>query len=189
LKPDEYNVDLSEILQRLSRDPKEQDAWRSLYRGMWPFAVACCYRRLGRYRETLCEDAAQLAFVRLLEIRPFPVFAGGLPQFKTYLDVLCKHICLDMIKAQTRREVREQKSAETPATSTPPSSEELAQFREIVDTLNPEERQLLRHLAAGRSMSEVASILRTSVSSIARKKELLKSKLQRRLHLPSSEDS
>src|SRR5262245_58286836 len=62
---------LAAVLERLKASPADEEAWRALYRQLWPFVIAVIYRKLRGSERKAAEDAAQEVFIRLLRTRPF----------------------------------------------------------------------------------------------------------------------
>ena len=172
-----WELEVSTALNTLTETPGDEAAWTVIYERMWSFVVAACYRYLGTHRDQ-CEDAAQAVFFKLLEKPTFPKFEHGLPQFKRFLDVTSKHLCLDWARQSRRREARERLSgAREQSANAPPGIEDSALLNEMIQKLTADERSLLDALLAGRTLAEIANRFGISISSVHRRREALKTRL------------
>ena len=170
-------LEVTKALNMLTETPSDEAAWTIIYERMWSFVVAACYRHLGSDRDR-CEDAAQAVFLKLLAMPVFPKFEHGIPQFKRFLDVTCKRLCLDWARQSRRRAAREQWSGTTEQRSTEGSEvEEHALINEIIEQLTADERSLLNTLLAGHTLAKIADLLGTSISSAQRKRDALRLRL------------
>ncbi len=114
-----------------------------------------------RKRQDLAEDAVQETFMRLLRAAPK---SGSFETLGPWLFRVCRNLCYDAMKSESRLSDREAKVAELPP---PPTPELIAEGAEIgalvaqeLDLLPEKEREALRlKLQAGLPYGEIAEVM------------------------------
>ncbi|MBB4398533.1 RNA polymerase sigma factor [Bradyrhizobium sp. ERR14] len=177
---------LDRALAVLSSDPKDQDAWRKLFRALWPFVIAVVWRRLRD--RTLAEDAAQEVFLRLVRTSPFPEISNA-AQLRAYVWRVAINVSTDLLQRRRRlmRSDRALSDLHEPNLASDTPSEERIIFGEAValtkDALGPEESELLLHFIQGRTIAETALALGQTYSNTAVQLHRLRRKLAKLLLL------
>ena len=178
---------LAAVLERLKASPVDEDAWRSLYRQLWPFVIAIIYRRLRGSERKAAEDAAQEVFIRLLRTQPFDkilnadalrAYTGRIAEnvAKTHLRKL--HAAID-----SERDVAEWSRLE-PSMEALESDGEL-RARELLDLaesiLEPKDSDLLRLILEGSSLDRAADQMGLSYSNAGVRLHRIRLKLRNAL--------
>jgi DNA-directed RNA polymerase specialized sigma24 family protein len=73
---------ITSALNRLAVDSRDEDAWRTLHKNLWPFVMSVVYRRLKD--KIASEDAAQEVFLRLVHSKPYERIRDG-GEFQAYV--------------------------------------------------------------------------------------------------------
>jgi RNA polymerase sigma factor (sigma-70 family) len=170
---------LNRALANLSSDRTDEDAWRDLYRIMWPFVFAICYRYLGASRNE-SEDAAQEAFIRLAKYSDFAVFSDS-TALHMYMRRVARNVCNDHVSATPARSSyligRHLLGSAKNATA---NAEESVRINEIAQSLTASESELLHLLAGGSTINDARQRLGISYSAAAVRIHRLKQKLRKK---------
>jgi RNA polymerase sigma factor (sigma-70 family) len=176
---------LKAAIERLAGSPKDEDAWRFLYREMRPFVLAVVYRRLKN--RAAAEDAAQEVFFRVLRARPFEkireegAFRGYV--WRIALNVANTHLRKAALKDRGEHHLFEWGTAQETALTEQLSQEhDLFLMEEalqlVMDDLEPNDRKFLEMLMNGSTLSQAATALDISYSSAGVRFHRLKKKLR-----------
>ena len=146
----------------------DEDAVRQVYRHYGRLVFTVALRVLGDRQ--LAEDATQQAFLQAW--RAASTFDAD-KDLAPWLATIARRVAIDMQRSNARRPTTslEVARADEPALiSAPPSAEaiwETWQVRAAIDTLQPEEREIVRlqHLA-GHSHSEIAQQLGLALGTV-----------------------
>lgn len=159
---------LAALLLRIGENRGDEKAWAGLYDLAWPRAVAIAYRFV-RGRRELAEDVGQEVFLRLLRYADTSQLA--LPEdFYRYLAKMVQNVCRDLIRKERSAEttnIDETDIVENLASGA--STYDLIENRELLsrieDSLTGEDRRLVRLLAEGLKVQEIADRLGLSYSN------------------------
>jgi len=173
---------LAPLLDQLRVAPNDALAWRSLYRRLWPFIMAVCYRLLKN--RAMAEDASQEVFSRLFHSRPFEKITDA-GSFRAYLKVMTLNVARNHLRSIRQDERGEHALAEWQGAnqlvgSIDPDGRLL--FRETIELvqkdLDPEEARLLQLLLGGLSVTDVAEALGLSYSAAGVRVHRLRQKVR-----------
>lgn len=175
---------LTAVLDRLATSPNDEDAWRSLYRQLWPFVIAVIYRRLKN--RSAAEDAAQEVFVRVLNSRPFEKIQVE-SEFRAYVWRIAVNVANTHLKNARRKEHGEHKLIEWGSTFyEPPETDDRILMEEALrlarEGLEPQDTKLLHLILQGRSLREVASELGLTYTNVGVRFHRLKKKVHKLLN-------
>jgi RNA polymerase sigma factor (sigma-70 family) len=177
----------------LAHRPHDAQAWRDLYRALYPRTLAQAYRLLSGDRAA-AQDACHDAFVRLLNL-------GGLDRFESsdhlgrYFSVMVRNVCLDHLRAAGRRaldtlgddaasqEVQagdDDASWSADATDANPEDTLLRKeaYDALVTALQKPDRLLLKLLTDGYTTQEIAARLALTYENAAVRIHRLRKRLQ-----------
>jgi len=182
--------DLERALAVLAVSRRDEDAWETVFRVMWPFVRATVYRRLGSV-DGLAHDAAQEVFSRLLRSCPFQRLREP-DAFRGYVWRVSDNVA---------RTYRRRVLAHPTTTLTDGDQETLADGETVAGQRVQEElelRQLLQHewrqlggvdrralslLVRGCSIGEIATALGVSYGATAIRLMRIRSRLRNSLTL------
>jgi len=161
-------IQLEALLSRIGENRGDERAWAGLYDLAWPRAIAIAYR-LVRGRRALAEDVGQEVFLRLLRYADLSRLGSG-EDFYKYLAKMVENVCRDLIRKElaaglTNIDIEE--IAENLASDASPS--DLIENREFIsrieESLSDEDKRLVRLLAEGYKVQEIADRLGLSYSN------------------------
>jgi RNA polymerase sigma factor (sigma-70 family) len=161
---------LQTALQQLRTEPGDDQAWRVLYTALWPFVIARMYRDL-RGVGPLAEDAAQEVFIRLARYGRFTALADA-GELRRYVARIARNVSRDTWRKTLRLQVR---SLDEPAVGELPAEGESIErsfetherVRAAFSRLEARDRQILRHLAHGWTIAEIAAQTNMSYALVA----------------------
>ncbi len=159
---------LAKVLACLSENNGDENAWAGLYDLALPRAMAVAFR-LARGRRQLAEDIVQDAFLRLFRYTDFTK-VGSPEDFYRYLAKVVKNVYRDHIRKELGAGItgvmdvheHEKLTSNVSPSDLVENSELLAR---IEDRLTGEERRLVRLLAEGLRVQEIADRLGLSYSN------------------------
>lgn len=191
----EPRVPLEALLAQLATTRADEEAWRALYRQMWPFVFAAVYRRL-RGDGALAEDASQEVFIRLVRACPFERLRDP-EAFRRYLWRVADNVARTYARQVVGRHAAEVLTSEAEASGMDVqrfsrTGEELdAQdlMRRVVGDLTPSDRELLRLVLEGHSLSELAEARGLTYGNAAVQLHRLRQRLRNSLFSKESSQS
>jgi RNA polymerase sigma factor (sigma-70 family) len=148
---------IGESLQVLALDRHDEDAWRVLFRHMWPFTVTVCGRLLGGDVDA-AQEAAQESLARLARYAPF----GDLQEpaaFRAYARTVCRRVVHARYRERGATLLVSIESSEVLASDDLDPEQEAGVktlFESILAELDRDGQRLLRMTVAGYSLSEIA---------------------------------
>jgi RNA polymerase sigma factor (sigma-70 family) len=173
---------LASLLERLADSPADERAWTELYERLWTFVLATNYRLLGGERDS-AEDVSQEIFIRLARYCPFKRLREP-AKFKGYLRVMCRNACRTLLAVWSRDASSTLLLAEIDSHSVDvelegkvAADELLRQMLEELD--DARDREVLRCLAEGDSLREIAQRTGMSYSNAGVRVFRLRRKLRR----------
>jgi RNA polymerase sigma-70 factor (ECF subfamily) len=180
----EETQDLEQILERLAISTEDQQAWEDLYRKIWPWVLAILYRILRGQRE-LAEDASQEVFIRLLRYARFEELRVP-AAFKNYVYVICQNVGKDYLRGLFSLQeyplaADDEQASGLVARSAQPDTAALLSIRmhEILQSLNEEERRMMKMILEGRPLDEVAKSMGLSYTNAAVRLHRIRKRLSR----------
>jgi RNA polymerase sigma-70 factor (ECF subfamily) len=188
-------VPLEALVARLASSPADEEALRALYRQTWPFVFAVVYRRLHGAK-ALAEEASQEVFLRLVRACPFKRLRDP-DAFRGYVWRVA-----DNVARTYARRVLARHAAEV----TPPEAEvgaaDVQHFDRVEEELGAEEllrqvmgaiesrdRELLRLVLEGHSLSEIAKATGLTYGNAAVRLHRLRRRLRKSLFSKESRPS
>jgi RNA polymerase sigma-70 factor (ECF subfamily) len=176
---------LEAAIARLRVTPRDEEAWRYLYRQLRPFILAVAFRRL-KDREG-AEEVAQEVLVRILRARPFDrIHEEG--AFRAYvwkmtLNVVNTHLRKVIRAGEGSRRWFEWNAAAQAEVADPLAEEQNQMLLEealglALDELEPSDSKFVAMLLQGRSLGEIATALDISYSNAGVRYHRLKRKLR-----------
>jgi len=177
--------DLGSLVRRLSEERADEDAWRALYKLMWPSLLAANQRRL-RGAWMAAEDLTQEVFVRIAKYCNFNHFQDE-AGFRGYVRAVSRNVCADYVRTLMRTTELPANLASDRGTggSTAGLIVAEADLRTFADSLDQHDRRLLSALINGNTISEIAVIEGLSYGNTAVRIHRLRNRL-RRLREPAS---
>lgn len=142
----------------------EPDAQRELIVAYQHRIAGFVYAIIGR--SDAIEDISQLIFIKM--VRALDRLKAPL-QFESWLFRLARNTCIDHLRRQKLRRIFTPFAPEhenVPEPEGAVGSEELDALRHALDQLRPQDRALLALVQEGRSHTEIAITLRTSVAAV-----------------------
>jgi RNA polymerase sigma factor (sigma-70 family) len=128
----------AELLARY-RDDTSEEAFAELVQRYADFVFSVAKRRLGRAE--LAEEAAQVVFLRLATTKPRLLNDHAV---LGWLHRTAFHVSIDLLRAESRRRIREEKSMQNVQTDDEPVWHEIVPLLdEALDKLKDEERSIL----------------------------------------------
>ncbi len=177
-------IPLAAALARLAQSRADEEAWTSLYLAAWPLVMAINYRLLHGAREA-AKDASQEVFLRLIRYGPM----GELQEpeaFRSYLRMICRNVSRSYLRRLQQRgetelaEALSLQPALAEAEIQSPAAE--AETQELLDrllgVLAPQDQKLVKLLALGYTLPEIAKITHLSYSNVAVRLHRLRKKLR-----------
>jgi RNA polymerase sigma factor (sigma-70 family) len=178
----EAKQQLSELLPRLARSPRDEALWEQLYQNVWRFIYVIAFRILRAAPEQ-AHDATQNTFLRVFRYCDFADFSDP-DEFLAYLSTIARHSALDLKKEEgTYITGLEIVSCDlVSGAATPEQVERIRQeFGAVLDELSAEERKLADLLMAGRNLTEIAAELKVKYPAAAVRVHRFRQKLANRL--------
>lgn len=155
----------------------DREALARLYESARGAVYAAALGVLGNPQEA--QDVTQDAFVRIWESAP-SYRSQGSPM--AWILTLTRNLALMALRRESRKgELTEEEWAAIPAGEGPEAEEERLILRQVLDTLDQEERQIiLLHAVAGLKHREIAGLLEKPLSTVLSKYQrgLKKMKIQ-----------
>jgi RNA polymerase sigma-70 factor (ECF subfamily) len=178
---------LATVLERLKASPADEDAWRSLYRQLWPFVIAVIYGRLRGTERKAAEDTAQEVFIRLLRTRRFDKIPDA-DALRAYIGRIAENAAKTHLRKVYAQESGKRDLAEwgrlEPSVEAFEVDGEL-RARELLDLaesmLEPKDRDLLRLILEGSSLDRAADRLGLSYSNAGVRLHRIRRKLRNAL--------
>jgi len=166
---------LSDLLEILRQTPENELAWTGLYKRMWPFVFAYCFRRLG-YAKPVIEDAAQDVFIRLARYCDFSQLRDTF-RFRAYITSIANNVCNRYLTALIieHRTMIAIDASNIPGKS--PTYDDGLLLDETASLLTEEERALFDELRRGGSIEEIAQLWGLSPNTVAVRAYRLRKKL------------
>jgi RNA polymerase sigma-70 factor (ECF subfamily) len=190
----EERIQLADVLASLAKNRQDDEAWKSLYKGMWPFIWTLVFRRLHGLKEA-AEDASQEVFVRLLKSCPFDRLRDP-EEFRAYTYTVAVNVSrnyMRLLRVELKnRSVGELDSVQSTMDTPEGNAERNDLLREIFGQLDERDQQLLKLLIEGYSLGEIASQLGLSYRNAAVRVHRIRKRLQAHLdamRLASSQPS
>ncbi len=175
---------LQAAIEQLAREPNNENAWRLLYRQIWPLVVAIAFRRVkDRFA---AEDVAQQVLLGILRARPFETIREE-GRFRAYIWRMTINAANSRMRSAKREARFEQAGIDAesvmPQGGDPTEDERLlleeALALAIGEGLSAEDRELLELLMQGRSLGEAASACNLSYSAAGVRYFRIKQKLHK----------
>lgn len=188
-------VPLHALVARLASSPADEDAWRALYRQTWPFVFAVVYRRL-RGAKALAEDASQEVFLRLVRACPFERLRDP-DAFRRYVWRVADNVARTYARRILARHAAEIPTPEAEIGARDVQRVDLVEeklaaeelLRQVVGGIEPRDRELLRLVLAGHSLSEIAKATGVTYGSAAVRLHRLRQRLRKSLFSKESKPS
>ncbi len=178
---------IAEALAVLAVSRRDENAWATLYRQMWPFVRAVVYRRLGSV-EGLADDAAQEVFARLLRSCPFSRLREP-DAFRGYVWRISDNVARTYRRRLISRHELPLPGGEEQevADSRQARGQQAIELKELMQQawrrLSFSDRRVLRMLVQGHSTKEIAREIGVSYGAAAIRLMRLRSKLRNSLVL------
>lgn len=180
-------VPLEVLVARLASSPADEEAWRALYRQMWPFVFAVVYRRL-RGTEALAEDASQEVFLRLVRARPFRRLRDP-DAFRSYVWRVADNVARTYGRRARARHATEVTTPQADVGARDVQrvdrvEEELDAaelLRRMVGDIEPRDRELLRLVVEGQSLPNIAKATGLTYGNAAVRLHRLRQRLRKSL--------
>jgi RNA polymerase sigma factor (sigma-70 family) len=179
---------LTEAIDRLATTPADEDAWRLVFREMWPFVFAVVYRRIKS--RAAAEDVAQDVLMSVFRTRPFGRIReeGALRAYvwKTALNAVASNFRKAGRKEKGERHLLSWLMAhKADVVEQVPEEHEQLLLEEalqlVMEELAPDDRKFLELLAQGRTLGEAAAALGLSYSNAGVRYYRLKRRLRKLL--------
>jgi RNA polymerase sigma-70 factor (ECF subfamily) len=181
-------VTLEAIVARLASAPADEEGWRALYRQIWPFVFAVTYRRL-RGARALAEDASQEVFIRLARTQPFDRLREA-EAFRRYVWRVADNVARTYARRQASHQAAEVSTADPDAsasqgvmhpTDVMGNLEAEALLHQLMKHLGEGDRDLLRLVLEGRSLSDIAGTMGLSYGAAAVRLHRLRERVRKSL--------
>ena len=163
---------LKAAIERLAAAPADEEAWRYLYRQMWPFVLTIVYRRLKN--RAAAEDAAQEVLLRILRARPFEKIREE-GAFRAYVWRMALNVANTHLRKIVRKDRGERHLFEWRADQRADITEQLSEENDrflmeealqlVMEELEPKDREFLEMILHGSSLGDTATALNMSYSN------------------------
>jgi RNA polymerase sigma factor (sigma-70 family) len=170
----------AEALHRLASNRFDEEAWRTLFNLLWPFAVAVCARLHGGDTSS-AQDAAQESLVRLARYAPFKDL-HTLEVARAYLRTVCRRVVHSYYAQQdTQLSVTTDMTALLASDDLDPEQELGAKllFETILEKLEDDDRKVLRMTVAGYSLTEIANELQIEYNAAGLRVHRLRNRVRK----------
>jgi RNA polymerase sigma factor (sigma-70 family) len=176
---------MAEALAVLAVSRRNEKAWETLYKQMWPFVRAIAFRRLGSVNG-LAEDAAQEVFIRLIRSCPFSRLRDP-DAFRGYVWRVSDNVARTYRRRLLSHQELSRSDEWEEADSIQSRGQQDVELEELMEQswqrLNFSERRLLRLLIYGHSIKEIAKEVGVSYGAAAIRIMRLRGKLYNSLVL------
>lgn len=173
---------LLEAMKALQVDRRNEAAWESLFRLLWPRVFGVLYRGLAGDRER-ARDGAQEVFLRLARYLPIDQIQNE-DALRAYVYVVARRVAAQ----EARREGQPQPQTdviELLSDPTSPGPLRMSAVREalqhVFGSLTGVDRQILLLRLKGHSLEEIGAMTDRSASSVATRLHRLRTRLRREL--------
>ena len=171
---------LSEALDQLRKDRTNDDAWRAMYRGLYPVLISVAYRTSGG-RPDLAEEAAHIALIRIARYGRFETIANE-SALRGYGGRVVVRAVADLLRAQAlpdlaTRDVTPSDLATELDLETRLDAENLLEV--VRTTLSEGEWDLLRALWRGVQLRDIAGQFGIGYGAAAARVHRLRGKIER----------
>ena len=178
---------LSDLITRLAQNQDDADAWKLLYRQMWPFVMAVNYRMLRGVHD-LAEDASQEVFMRLVMYRNEKIFKDS-KTFRAYVRAMCVNVCRDQVKRilkngeHLQSELYDDLAEQTESKQSSPEQDAEADqlLAKILGQLPEDEQKFVEFLIEGYKLPEIAKATGLTYSNAAVRLHRLRDKIRKYL--------
>jgi len=160
---------LSEALRTLSKRRDDRAAWEELYSTYWRFVVAIASRYTTDFGHA--EDVAQDVFLRIARYCDFEKFSDD-HMFRAYVGTVALNRAHDVNKMRRHRAELEHPLTDLSDMATPSSDfQDEVELKNTVDwlmgKLTKSEIELVRNLAKGLTLGEIAAALSNDYGTVA----------------------
>lgn len=183
-------LSLENALAVLAVSRRDEAAWETVFRQMWPFVRTVAYRRLGSV-EGLADDAAQEVFARLLRSCPFSRLREP-DAFRGYVWRVSDNVARTyrrrlLARPTTPLPAAEHEDAAMADTITARRLHDDLEVKQLLHQewrgLNASDRRALRLMVEGHSIGEIAVALGVSYGAAAIRLMRLRIRLRKSLVL------
>jgi RNA polymerase sigma factor (sigma-70 family) len=172
---------LKDVLEKLARSRTDEEAWRVLFKVLWPFVFTFNYRLL-RGNRPLAEDASQEVLTRLVQYTDF-VRIHDPDALLSYARVICKNVIRTMQSRSSREQLFVARDDLDDSVDDAPDPERALASSEKLDQimakLAPPDRALVTMIRKGLSLEEIASQTGQSYSTLGVRLHRLRKSLLR----------
>jgi RNA polymerase sigma factor (sigma-70 family) len=181
---------LAWALERLKLNGFDEEAWRLVYRKLWPFVFAVVSKRLGLSDRRAADDATQETFLRLLQSHPFARIPDS-EALRAYVWRTADNVAKTLLRKTRAAAARERDAMETRGiepSAAEPDWEGALLARDVFDfaesVLEPKDRDLFRLHLEGAKLGEAARHLGLSYSNAAVRLHRIRLKIRSLLGSP-----
>jgi RNA polymerase sigma-70 factor (ECF subfamily) len=170
-------------LTLLRDSPSDPSGWRELYRDLWPYVIAICFRTLkGRRQEA--EDVAQTVFLRLARTGLIQRFDSA-QQLRAYVGKMAHNCSIDFLRTEARTNLREPTPIESGLANPSPLILEWLvvdeQLQRIIAALSSSDHALLEYVLEGLSTEELCERLSTTPAATRVRLHRLRNRIRKLL--------